>query len=180
MSADGSPKPPPLASVSVPTPPPASERAGVTNPPLASERASVSNPSAAVERAGGSAPPLAAVLGVIALGGVVGSLARYGLAEAFPHDAGSFPWATFATNVLGCFAIGVLLAALTPLSHPLFRPFLGTGILGGFTTFSTFAVDTDRLLPDHVIVALLYFFGTLAAAMVATILGELAVKGARR
>jgi CrcB protein len=152
MSADGAPKSP------------------------ASERAIVADVSQAV----GSSPPLAAVLGVIALGGVGGSLARYGLAEAIPHAVGSFPWATFATNVLGCFLIGVLLALLTPLSHPLLRPFLGTGILGGFTTFSTFAVDTARLLPDHVIVALIYFFGTLAAALVATILGELAVRGARR
>jgi fluoride exporter len=136
--------------------------------------------SSALERAGRVAPPLAAVLAVIALGGVIGSLGRYGLAEAFPHGAGSFPWATFATNVLGCFLIGVLLAMLTPLSHPLLRPFLGTGILGGFTTFSTFAVDTDRLLPDHVPVALLYFFGTVAAALIATLLGELAVKGVRR
>jgi CrcB protein len=111
------------------------------------------------------------VLGVIALGGVLGSLARYGLAEAVPHRAGGFPWSTFAINVIGCFAIGVLLAALTPLSHPLLRPFLGTGILGGFTTFSTFAVDTERLLPDHAVVALVYFFGALAAALVATYLG---------
>ncbi|HEY0474455.1 MAG TPA: CrcB family protein [Kribbella sp.] len=111
------------------------------------------------------------VLGVIALGGVLGSLARHGLAEAFPHRAGGFPWSTFAINVIGCFAIGVLLAALTPLSHPLLRPFLGTGILGGFTTFSTFAVDTERLLPAHAVVALVYFFGTLAAALVATYLG---------
>ncbi len=117
---------------------------------------------------------------MIALGGVVGSLARYGLAEAFPHGAGSFPWATFGTNALGCFLIGVLLATLTPLSHPLLRPFLGTGILGGFTTFSTFAVDTDRLLPDHVVVALLYFFGTVLTALVATVLGELAAKAVRR
>ena len=180
MSADGAPKSPTREHANVSNPAPASERTNVSNPAPASERTSVGGPSSAVERAGGSAPPLAAVLGVIALGGVVGSLARYGLAEGFPHDTGSFPWATFATNVLGCFAIGVLLAALTPLSHPLLRPFLGTGILGGFTTFSTFAVDTDRLLPDHVIVALLYFFGTLAAALVATILGELAVKGIRR
>jgi CrcB protein len=117
---------------------------------------------------------------VIALGGVIGSLSRYGLAEGFPHAAGSFPWATFATNVAGCFLIGILLALLTPLSHPLLRPFLGTGILGGFTTFSTFAVDTDKLLPDHAMVALLYFFGTLAAALLATVLGELTVKAVRR
>jgi CrcB protein len=109
---------------------------------------------------------------VIAAGGVVGSLARYGLAEAWPHQVGAFPWATFVTNVVGCFLIGVLLARITPQTHPLLRPFLGTGVLGGFTTFSTFAVDTDRLLPDHAVVALVYFFGTLAAAMVAVWAGD--------
>jgi len=121
-----------------------------------------------------SDPGLPRILGVIALGGIAGSLARYGLAEAIPHSPGSFPWATFLTNVLGCFAIGVLLARLGPGSHPLLRPFIGTGILGGFTTFSTFAVDTERLLPDHAVVALAYFFGTLAAALLATTLGHLA------
>jgi CrcB protein len=112
------------------------------------------------------------ILGVVALGGVIGSLARYGLAEAIPHGPGEFPWATFVTNVLGCFAIGVLLARITPRSHPLLRPFLGTGILGGFTTFSTFAVDTEKLLHGHVIVALVYYFGTVTAALLAAMLGE--------
>jgi CrcB protein len=115
---------------------------------------------------------LGRTLVVIAAGGVVGSLARYGLAEAWPHQVGAFPWATFVTNVVGCFLIGVLLARITPQTHPLLRPFLGTGVLGGFTTFSTFAVDTDRLLPDHAVVALVYFFGTLAAAMVAVWAGD--------
>lgn len=118
------------------------------------------------------------ILGVVALGGVIGSLARYGLAEAFPHSPGGFPWATFATNVLGCFAIGVLLVRITPRSHPLLRPFLGTGILGGFTTFSTFAVDTERLLHVHLLVAVAYYFGTVVAALLAALIGEWA--GARR
>ncbi|MGW6277686.1 fluoride efflux transporter CrcB [Kribbella sp. NPDC055071] len=112
------------------------------------------------------------VLSVVALGGVIGSLARYGLAEAFPHQADGFPWATFATNVLGCFAIGVLLARLTPRSHPLLRPFLGTGILGGFTTFSTFAVETERLLHVQMVVAIAYYFCTIAAALLAAFIGE--------
>jgi CrcB protein len=115
---------------------------------------------------------LGRLLPAIAAGGVVGALARYGLAEAWPHQVGGFPWATFVTNVAGCFLIGVLLARITPRSHQLLRPFLGTGVLGGFTTFSTFAVDTDRLLPDHAVVALVYFFGTLAAALVAVWAGD--------
>jgi fluoride exporter len=112
------------------------------------------------------------VVGVVALGGVIGSLARYGLAEAFPHSVGEFPWATFVTNVVGCFAIGVLLARITPRSHPLLRPFLGTGILGGFTTFSTFAVDTEQLLHVHLLVAFAYYFGTVVAALLAAFIGE--------
>ncbi|ADB31705.1 CrcB protein [Kribbella flavida DSM 17836] len=115
---------------------------------------------------------LSRILLVISAGGIAGSLARYGLAEAVPHGTGGFPWATFATNMLGCCAIGVLLARLRPNSHPLLRPFLGTGVLGGFTTFSTFAVETERLLPDHATTALVYFFGTLAAALVATWIGD--------
>jgi CrcB protein len=142
--------------------------------------AAVGAPGTQSATLGRHSPPLGLVLAVIALGGVIGSLARYGLAEGFPHAVGSFPWATFATNVAGCFLIGILLALLTPLSHPLLRPFLGTGILGGFTTFSTFAVDTDKLLPDHAVLALAYFFGTLAAALLATVLGELTVTAVRR
>lgn len=118
---------------------------------------------------------------MVALGGIVGSLARYGLAAAIPHAEGGFPWATFLTNVTGCLAIGVLFARLTPKSHPLLRPFLGTGVLGGFTTFSTYAVDTERLLHSqemhvqthaHLVVAFAYFFGTVAAALLAATLGE--------
>jgi CrcB protein len=117
-------------------------------------------------------PGLLRILGVVALGGVIGSLARYGLAEAVPRGAAGFPWATFVTNVLGCFAIGVLLARLTPRHHPLLRPFLGTGVLGGFTTFSTFAVDTEKLLHVQMVVAFVYFFGTIAAALAAATIGE--------
>lgn len=103
---------------------------------------------------------------------MTGSLARYGLAEAIPHGPASFPWATFVTNVLGCLAIGILFARLTPRSHPLLRPFLGTGILGGFTTFSTFAVDTQKLLHVQTFLAFVYYFGTVAAALVAATIGE--------
>ncbi|TWD83178.1 CrcB protein [Kribbella amoyensis] len=117
-------------------------------------------------------PGLPRILGVIAAGGIAGSLARYGLAEAIPHSPGGFPWSTFVTNVAGCFAIGLLLARITPRTHSLLRPFLATGVLGGFTTFSTFAVDTERLLPHHAIVALVYFFGTLLAALLAAALGD--------
>jgi CrcB protein len=79
-----------------------------------------------------------AVLGSIAVGGVVGSLARYGLGVIFPRDPGEWPWATWGINTAGCLLIGVLMVLLSDMGtgHRLLRPFLGVGVLGGFTTFS--------------------------------------------
>jgi fluoride exporter len=109
------------------------------------------------------------VLAAVAAGGVLGALARYGVSSAWPHEPGGFPWATFGINVSGCLAIGVLLVVITELrsTHRVTRPFLGTGVLGGYTTFSTYAVETERLLSDHPVTALVYLFGTAAAALVA-------------
>ncbi|MGR6320425.1 CrcB family protein [Micromonospora soli] len=111
-------------------------------------------------------PP--AVLGVIAAGGVLGALARAGLQTAFPHPPTGFPWATFGINVTGCLLIGVLMAVITARpAGPLVRPFLGVGVLGGFTTFSTYAVDAQRALAAGAP-------GTALAYLAATVLGALA------
>ena len=82
-----------------------------------------------------------------AAGGVLGALARWGAGEAIPHHAGSWPWATLLVNLSGCLLLGVLIATLFARrpDSPWLRPFLGTGVLGGYTTFSTFAVDTVGL-----------------------------------
>jgi CrcB protein len=111
----------------------------------------------------------AQVLAVIAVGGGLGALARYGLTLVVA--AGEFPWATFVTNVTGCFLIGVLMV-LVAGAHRLVRPFLGVGVLGGFTTFSTYAVEFNSLLRmgQHG-TALLYLFGTLLSALVAVLIG---------
>nr|WP_205670329.1 MULTISPECIES: fluoride efflux transporter CrcB [unclassified Amycolatopsis] len=112
---------------------------------------------------------------MIALGGGLGALARYGLAQALPTETGGFPWATFWTNVAGCFLIGVLMVLVTEAwsAHRLVRPFLGVGVLGGFTTFSTYAVEARNLLrPDTVPLAFGYLGGTLAAALLAVLLGH--------
>ena len=97
--------------------------------------------------AGAHAPVEAAALAVVALGGVVGSLGRYAVGLFLPHAAGEFPWATWLVNVSGAFAMGLLVAFLVdrPGTHRLARPFLGVGILGGWTTFSALAVDTVEL-----------------------------------
>lgn len=83
----------------------------------------------------------------VALGGVAGALARYGAGLRWPAGAGAFPWSTLAVNLLGCAAMGVLMVLVTEVRQPhrLVRPFLGTGVLGGFTTFSAYALDVHRL-----------------------------------
>jgi fluoride exporter len=107
----------------------------------------------------------------VAVGGALGALARYGVGLALPHGGRTFPLATFVINVVGCFLIGALIVAVTERTqaHPLVRPFLVTGILGGFTTFSTYAVDAEQLLAaGRVGTAAAYLVGTLAAAVAAT------------
>lgn len=110
-------------------------------------------------------------LAAVAVGGALGAASRYGLGLAFPDPVGSgFPWTTFAINVVGCLAIGVL--AATAPRHRLVRPFLGAGFLGGFTTMSTYADQTRALLAaGHWAVALSYVVATLVAALVAVRIG---------
>ena len=110
-------------------------------------------------------------LAVIAAGGALGALARYGAGFLVPRDAGAFPLGTFLINVAGCLLIGALVVVLGGWrrAHPLARPFLSTGILGGFTTFSTYAVDSEQLLAGGLVgTALAYAVGTVAAAVAAT------------
>ncbi|MGA5702537.1 fluoride efflux transporter FluC [Peterkaempfera bronchialis] len=88
------------------------------------------------------------ILAAIAVGGGIGSVARYGLAQAWPTPPGGFPWATFATNVSGSFLLGLLMVYVLDVWPPTryARPFLGVGVLGGFTTFSTYTVELRGLL----------------------------------
>ncbi len=101
-----------------------------------------------VEGSWGRPPGEAAVVAVIAGGGVLGSLARYAAGLWWPTGTGRFPWTTLGVNAVGCALIGVLLVLVTDVFsvHRLVRPLLGTGVLGGFTTFSTYAVDSQRLI----------------------------------
>ena len=115
-----------------------------------------------------------AVLAAISVGGAAGALARYGLGVAFPPARTGFPWATFGINVVGSLLIGVLMVLVVELfeAHPLVRPFLGVGILGGFTTFSTYVVDAQRLVNAGAAgTALAYLAATLVAALAAVYLG---------
>jgi CrcB protein len=84
----------------------------------------------------------------IVLGGACGALARTALAEALPHAATSWPWPTFAVNLVGAFLLGYAVTRLQerlPLSAYR-RPFIGTGLCGGLTTFSTMQVELLKML----------------------------------
>ncbi|MFJ9406829.1 fluoride efflux transporter FluC [Streptomyces sp. NPDC101393] len=112
----------------------------------------------------------AEVLAAVAAGGGIGACARYGATLIWPTQPGAFPWTTFWINITGCAAMGILMVLITErfTAHPLTRPFLGTGILGGYTTFSTATIDTQRLLDGgHPGIGLLYAAATLAAAVAA-------------
>jgi len=125
----------------------------------------------------------ARVLGAIAAGGVAGSLARYGLALVWPAPPGRLPWATLTTNVAGCMLIGVLMVLLTEVwaAHRLARPFLGVGVLGGFTTFSAYAEQSRALLAGgQAATGFGYLAGTLATALLAVQLGVVAARWATR
>ena len=89
-------------------------------------------------------------LAAIFAGGVIGALARVGLVEALPFTPGQWPWATFAANVVGALALGYFTTRLQerlPLSAYR-RPFLGTGLCGALTTFSTLQLELLQML-DH-------------------------------
>ena len=121
---------------------------------------------------------------LVAVGGAVGTLARHGIAEALDGDR-LFPWPTFLVNVTGSFALGALLAVLLVRDHSApanrLRLLLGTGFLGGYTTYSALAVETDTLLRgDHVALGLAYAAGSVVAGLVAAYAGVAAARAVVR
>ena len=134
-------------------------------------------------RFGGRAEP--SVLLAIMIGGGLGTLARYGISRVIHVSKDTFPWATFVTNLTGAFVIGVFLTLILerfpPTRFP--RPFFAIGFLGGFTTFSTMAVETVTLCKDgYPALGIGYllasvFFG-LAACYLGIVLARLSPFGA--
>ncbi|MFF4487120.1 fluoride efflux transporter FluC [Streptomyces sp. NPDC001544] len=120
------------------------------------------------------------VLAAVAAGGAIGASARFEAALLWPTGKAGFPWTTLGVNAVGCLVIGVFLVSITEVwaPHPLLRPFFGTGVLGGFTTFSTYCIDIERLVrQDRPGLALAYLVGTVVVAMGAAKAG---VVGTRR
>lgn len=111
----------------------------------------------------------------VGLGGFIGSVARYAAGVLLVGAGnGRFPVATFLVNVVGCFAIG-LAAGILERHAPRFdelRPFLFSGVLGGFTTFSAFGLETFALIRrGDWTAAMLYAAGSVALGLVAVALG---------
>jgi CrcB protein len=116
------------------------------------------------------------VVAVIMLGGMCGASARYAMTRMIPVESGAFPWAIFWVNVSGSFLLGLLLVLVLERFPPsrLLRPFLATGVLGAYTTMSTFLVDTTVLVKDeHVATAVSYAVGSIVAGLAAAYFGVL-------
>ncbi len=111
----------------------------------------------------------------IFVGGFLGAVARAGMVEALPYGAGEWPWATFAVNVAGAFALGHFTTRLQERLPPSAyrRPFLGTGLCGALTTFSTMQLELLGMLDrGDLLLALAYASASVvlgfAAVAVAT------------
>lgn len=112
---------------------------------------------------------------LVLIGGGLGSAARY-LTSTFmaEHFGGAFPWGTFTVNVLGAFVIGLVatLADERGVIAPQTRLFLVVGILGGFTTFSSFSLESWRLAEQGELrAAALNVLGNVTLSLVAVFLG---------
>jgi fluoride exporter len=113
--------------------------------------------------------PPASLVVAAAAGGMLGALLRWELGVLVPDDGG-FPWTTFAINVSGSFLLAALPALAAVRRHPVLPVFLGTGVLGGYTTLSTYAEQCRSLLADgRTVLATAYLAGTLLACLAAVL-----------
>ena len=118
-------------------------------------------------------PPLSLILSV-AGGGALGSLLRFLVGRLLPTAPAAMPWSTLGINVAGSFALGLLagVSFARPDASPALRAFLGVGLLGGFTTFSTFSVETITLAQSASLMkAGAYVVGSVVLAVLAAGLG---------
>jgi len=115
----------------------------------------------------------------VALGGALGSALRYLVNVSLPRLFGhGFPYATMTVNVLGSFVMGVLVVVLAMKGGNRFAPFLMTGILGGFTTFSAFSLDAAKLWEaGEVTTAAGYVIGTVVLGLAALFAGMAFARG---
>lgn len=116
-------------------------------------------------------------LALVMIGGAIGSGLRYGVGLVLPSSLGTFPWSTFVVNVLGSFTLGALVGS-SMISASITRPsmlLLGTGLCGGFTTYSAFAIESVLLAQEGQLTSLaIYTTATLVCCSVASLVGVLA------
>lgn len=109
--------------------------------------------------------------GFAALGAILGSAARYEVGQFVPHSTGTWPWATFIVNIVGALVIGLLSVTPRVMTSEKHRAFLITGILGGFTTYSAFAVESLQFATAQQ--SLIYIVGTFSAGIIAVQVGHI-------
>ena len=109
---------------------------------------------------------------LVAAGGFLGATLRLGVAELVGIAGLPFWQATFTVNAVGCFLMGILLARVSATHQPYWRAFLGFGLLGAFTTFSTFSADVIDLVRSSILGGAAYLLGTVATCLAGVLLGE--------
>ncbi|ABM12769.1 fluoride efflux transporter CrcB [Mycolicibacterium vanbaalenii] len=121
-------------------------------------------------------------LAAVFAGGALGTLARAGFEELAAPDPGRWPWPTFTVNIVGALLLGVFVTRLLerlPVSSYR-RPFLGTGLCGGLTTFSTMQVETLKMVEHgHYGLAAGYTAGSIGAGLAAVYVGTVLVRRVR-
>ena len=118
----------------------------------------------------------------ILIGGAAGALTRAGVAEALPTRPGAWPWGTFVVNLFGAVLLGWLLTRLAERVAPrrYWRFLLGTGFCGAVTTFSTFQVETFKLLRGgHAGIAIGYATASIVAGMALAVAGVMLARWGR-
>jgi fluoride exporter len=119
-------------------------------------------------------------LAAIGVGGALGTLARYGVERAVVPTPLGFPWATWTVNVVGSFVLGAVVTLVVERwpGDRYLRPLVAVGFCGGFTTFSTLAVEVDqRIRHGHGAVAAVYLAATLVAGLLAALAGTTLARG---
>jgi len=117
-------------------------------------------------------------LAAIFAGGMLGALARVGLAQGYPPAGGAWPWTTFAVNLAGAWLLGWAVTRLGPASYA--RPFVGIGVCGALTTFATLQLELLRMLDaGRWPLALAYAAASLAGGLGAVRLGIAAARRGR-
>ena len=119
-------------------------------------------------------------LGIIGLGGALGAMLRFVLGNSLTKVlGGNWPYGTFVINLAGCFLMGVLMTIIVErgLLPPIWRMFLCVGLLGGFTTFSSFGFEGFTLLVEgRLVESIFYIGGSLICGLMAVTMGVIAAR----